>query len=97
MYTQTNVGLLCCVGSGSNVAVPYEWSSCPRPVRRDAVQGRTVAPLRRNTTASTLRYHFEDKPVDVGKSSVFIVSVMLAYCLEGSLSRWCITAGVSKV
>jgi hypothetical protein len=22
MYTQTNVGLLCCVGSGSNVAVP---------------------------------------------------------------------------
>jgi len=22
MYTHTNVGLLCCVGSGSNVAVP---------------------------------------------------------------------------
>ena len=22
MYTQTNVGLLCCVGSGSNVTVP---------------------------------------------------------------------------
>jgi len=23
MYTQTNAGLLCCVGSGSTVAVPY--------------------------------------------------------------------------
>jgi hypothetical protein len=25
MYTQTNVGLLCCVGSGSNVAVPLKY------------------------------------------------------------------------
>jgi hypothetical protein len=24
MYTQTNVGLLCCVGSGSNVAVALD-------------------------------------------------------------------------
>jgi len=24
IYTQTNVGLLCCVGSGSNVAIPLE-------------------------------------------------------------------------
>jgi len=24
MYTQTNVGLLCCVVSGSNVAVPFD-------------------------------------------------------------------------
>jgi len=30
MYTQTNVGLLCCVGSGSNVAVPKTFISAPK-------------------------------------------------------------------
>jgi len=29
MYTQTNVGSLCCVGSGSNVAVPLELTQQP--------------------------------------------------------------------